>query len=305
MSNTLVKVHRRCVNAERWIQAEWPSPGPSPGAGGRGDGGKATVDPTAGQALTAAQHELTAAKTTSRNTATHLPLGQVRPGSRLLGTERKLLTHAIRMSAYNSESALARLLRPHYSRRDDEARALLREAFTLSGDLHIIGNTRLSTRTKQGPRRALHRTHRHRTHRHRNSLPRHRPSARAVGGSASRRRRVREQVRGDQGEFDPDLVDVLVPRRQVPEAGVLAGPDPVLDAGVRPVPGFQERELPHPGATLDAFEVRDGYRYPLPSVHHQHRPRAAGVPGSAPSCARPRRGPDPHRKGHRPRAPAV
>ena len=38
------------------------------------------------------------------------------------------------MSAYNSESALARLLRPHYSRGDDEARALLREAFTLPGD---------------------------------------------------------------------------------------------------------------------------------------------------------------------------
>jgi hypothetical protein len=37
------------------------------------------------------------------------------------------------------ESALARL-RPHYSRGDDEARALLREAFTLSGDLQIIGD---------------------------------------------------------------------------------------------------------------------------------------------------------------------
>ena len=45
------------------------------------------------------------------------------------------------MSAYNSESALARLVRPHYSRGDDEARALLREAFTLSGDLQILGNT--------------------------------------------------------------------------------------------------------------------------------------------------------------------
>ena len=59
----------------------------------------------------------------------------------MLETERKLLTHAIRMSAYNSESALARLLRPHYSRGDDEARALLREAFTLPGDLQIIGDT--------------------------------------------------------------------------------------------------------------------------------------------------------------------
>ena len=42
------------------------------------------------------------------------------------------------MSAYNTESALARLLRTHYSRGQDEARALLREAFTLPGDLEII-----------------------------------------------------------------------------------------------------------------------------------------------------------------------
>ena len=45
------------------------------------------------------------------------------------------------MAAYNAESTLARMLRPHYSRADDEARALLREAFTLSGDLHITGDT--------------------------------------------------------------------------------------------------------------------------------------------------------------------
>ena len=45
------------------------------------------------------------------------------------------------MSAYKSESALARLLRPHYARGDDEARALLREAFTLTGDLQITGDT--------------------------------------------------------------------------------------------------------------------------------------------------------------------
>ncbi len=103
--------------------------------------GKAEVDPTARQALTAATTDLAAAKDASRNTPSHLPLGHVRPDSRLLETERKLLTHAIRMSAYNSESALARLLRPHYSRGDDEARALLREAFTLPGDLQIIGHT--------------------------------------------------------------------------------------------------------------------------------------------------------------------
>ncbi len=106
-----------------------------------GSGGKATVDPAASQTLTAAETALTAARTASRATVSHLPLGQVRPGSRQLETERKLLTHAIRMSAYNSESALARLLRPHYSRGEDEARSLLREAFTLPGDLQILGDT--------------------------------------------------------------------------------------------------------------------------------------------------------------------
>jgi len=110
-------------------------------AGRPGNGGRATVDPAASQGLTAAQTDLAAAKAASASTPSHLPLGQVRPGSRLLETERKLITHAIRMSAYNSESALARLIRPHYARGDDEARALLREAFTLSGDLQIAGDT--------------------------------------------------------------------------------------------------------------------------------------------------------------------
>ncbi|MBA2695617.1 MAG: hypothetical protein H0U62_07185, partial [Actinobacteria bacterium] len=45
------------------------------------------------------------------------------------------------MSAYDAESALARLLRPHYARSQDEARALLREAITLPGDLQIVGDT--------------------------------------------------------------------------------------------------------------------------------------------------------------------
>ncbi len=123
-----------------------------------GSGGKATIDPAAGQALTGATTELAAAKAASRQTPSHLPLGQVRPGSRLLETERKLLTHTIRMSAYNAESALARLLRPHYARGDDEARALLREAFTLTGDLQISGNTlhvRLDPASAPRPSKAL------------------------------------------------------------------------------------------------------------------------------------------------------
>jgi len=87
---------------------------------------KATVDPVAATALSAAEDDLATAKAASRATTSHLPLGQVRPGSRLLETERKLLTHAIRMSAYNTESALARLIRPHYSRGQEGARPAAR-----------------------------------------------------------------------------------------------------------------------------------------------------------------------------------
>jgi len=95
----------------------------------------------------------------SRATPSHLPLHQVRPDARLLDEDRKLITHAIRIAAYNAESTLARMLRPHYSRADDEARALLREAFTLSGDLHVSGDTlhvRLDPATAPRRSRALH-----------------------------------------------------------------------------------------------------------------------------------------------------
>ena len=64
-------------------------------AGKRGNGGKATVDSAAGLALREAQDDLASASKASRNTLTHLPLGDVWSGSRRPETERKLLTHAI------------------------------------------------------------------------------------------------------------------------------------------------------------------------------------------------------------------
>ena len=59
------------------------------------------------------------------------------------------------MSAYNSERALARLLSSPYSRGDDEARALHRKAFTLSGDLQIIrGTLHIQLDPASAPRRS-------------------------------------------------------------------------------------------------------------------------------------------------------
>jgi hypothetical protein len=106
-----------------------------------GSGATADVDPAASHALTQARDQLELAVTESRHTPSHLPLGQVRPDAALIDEERKLLTHAIRMAAYNAESTLARMIRPHYARADHETRALLREAMTLSGDLQITGDT--------------------------------------------------------------------------------------------------------------------------------------------------------------------
>jgi transposase len=110
-------------------------------AGQPGAGGSAEVDPAAIDALNHARQRLDQALTASRDTPTHLPLGQVRPNAALIDEETKLITHAIRMAAYNAESTLARMIRPHYARAEDEARALLREAMTLSGDLQINGQT--------------------------------------------------------------------------------------------------------------------------------------------------------------------
>lgn len=104
------------------------------------DGGSATVDPAVADAVQAARAALAAAQVAAAATPARVPLAHVDPDARLLDEERKLLTHAVRISAYNAESVLARLLRPHYARADDEARALLREAFTLSGDIQIASD---------------------------------------------------------------------------------------------------------------------------------------------------------------------
>jgi len=69
-----------------------------------------------------------------------LALAAVRPEAVRLAPERKRIHDAVRMATYNAESALARLLAPHYARADDEARSLLREAFRSPADLQVVGD---------------------------------------------------------------------------------------------------------------------------------------------------------------------
>jgi len=65
-----------------------------------------------------------------------IPLGTLAPDMVRLDAETKQITHAIRMAAYNAETTLARALDGHYARAGDEAYALVREALTVSGDIH-------------------------------------------------------------------------------------------------------------------------------------------------------------------------
>jgi len=54
-----------------------------------------------------------------------------------LATERKHLTDVIKMVAYQAESDLVALLRPHYARVDQEGRTLLHELFATAGDIRV------------------------------------------------------------------------------------------------------------------------------------------------------------------------
>jgi hypothetical protein len=83
----------------------------------------------------AAWHELDDASQAAAAIPARVPLGTLAPDMVRLDAETKQITHAIRMAAYNAETALARALHGHYARASDEAYALIREALTTSGDI--------------------------------------------------------------------------------------------------------------------------------------------------------------------------
>jgi transposase-like protein len=87
--------------------------------------------------LRQAEADLDGAQAAHRAVLTRLPLAKVNPGQQVLDTQTKLLTHAIRMAAFNTATALARAIRVYtgYARADDEAHNLVRQALTGSGDI--------------------------------------------------------------------------------------------------------------------------------------------------------------------------
>ena len=83
----------------------------------------------------AAWRDLDEAEQAAAAIPARVPLGTLAPDMVRLDAETKQITHAIRMAAYNAETALARALDGHYARAGDEAYALIREALTISGDI--------------------------------------------------------------------------------------------------------------------------------------------------------------------------
>jgi hypothetical protein len=104
----------------------------------------------------AACRELDEAEQAAAAVPARIRLGALAPDMARLDAETKQITHAIRMAAYNAETALARALHGHYARASDEAYALIREALTTSGDIHP-GNGQLLIRLD--PLTAPRRTH--------------------------------------------------------------------------------------------------------------------------------------------------
>ena len=83
----------------------------------------------------AARAGLQAAQDAAAAVPGRIRLGEIAPDMVRLEAEIKQITHAIRMAAYNAETALARALDGRYARAGDEAYALIREALAGSGDI--------------------------------------------------------------------------------------------------------------------------------------------------------------------------
>lgn len=73
-----------------------------------------------------------------------------------LATERKHLTDVLKMVAYQAESDLLALVRPHYARADEEGRTLLHELFAAAGDIQVTDDQlRITLAPLSSPHRTL------------------------------------------------------------------------------------------------------------------------------------------------------
>jgi transposase len=91
-----------------------------------------------GKELRAARDNLAALVSRRRSLPERLEVRDLSDGALVkLATERKHITNLIKMVAFQAESDLLALLRPHYARSEDEGRTLLQELFQAPADIHV------------------------------------------------------------------------------------------------------------------------------------------------------------------------
>ena len=76
-------------------------------------------------------------------------------GVKALKAEKKLIVDAIKIIAYQCETALLDRLRPHYARADDEGRTLLHAAFQSSARMEVTeAELRITLAAQASPHRS-------------------------------------------------------------------------------------------------------------------------------------------------------
>jgi DNA-binding CsgD family transcriptional regulator len=91
-----------------------------------------------GKELRAARDNLAALVSRRRSLPDRIEVRDLSDGALVkLATERKHITNLIKMVAFQAESDLLALLRPHYARSEDEGRTLLQELFQAAADIHV------------------------------------------------------------------------------------------------------------------------------------------------------------------------
>lgn len=129
------------------LAARTPAPGTS----------EVTITSAAHNAITAplwdAETALDQAEAAHQAIPARVRLEELAPGQQVLDTQTKLLTHAIRMAAFNTATTLAREVRTNtgYARAEDEANALIRQALTSSGDIDATQPGRATIRLDPFP----------------------------------------------------------------------------------------------------------------------------------------------------------
>lgn len=110
-----------------------------------------------GKELRAAREHLDELTAERRSVPARVEVRDITQGEVIkLSTERKHISDILKMVAYQAESDLQTLLRPHYARADEEGRTLLHELCAATGDIEVISDElHITLNSLSSPHRTL------------------------------------------------------------------------------------------------------------------------------------------------------